>query len=245
MGVSQNNILIMISIVIPTLNEEKYLPRLLDSIKSQDFSDYEVIVSDGGSIDKTVSIAQAFGAKVVINSTIKHPAAQRNNGAKIAQGEILLFLDADSNLPSGFLRNSYQEFIDKHLNIAGFFFIFSPNRWHYKIYSFISNAICSLKQFSHSPAAVGAALMASRADHEKINGFDLEVLLAEDYDYCARLSKLGKFRMIKTTKFVYSSRRIEKEGFWLTGWKYFRMGIFTLTGRAIRKQIVKYDFGKF
>ena len=47
----------MLSIIIPTLNEEKYLPRLLESIKNQNFSDYEIIVSDGGSSDSTKQIA--------------------------------------------------------------------------------------------------------------------------------------------------------------------------------------------
>jgi glycosyltransferase involved in cell wall biosynthesis len=235
----------MLSIIIPTLNEEKYLPHLLDSIKNQNFSDYEVIISDGGSIDKTVSIAKSYGASVVVNSSVMHPAAQRNNGAAIARGDILLFLDADSVLPPGFLKNAHQEFINRELTAAGFFFVFSPNRWYYNIYSFISNLICFLKQNSKHPAAVGVGLMSKRNVHEKIKGFDLSILLAEDYDYCARLAEQGKFRIIRSIKIISSSRRIVQEGFWVTGWKYFRMGLFTLTGRKIRKQIVKYDFGKF
>ncbi|MFA6514103.1 MAG: glycosyltransferase [Patescibacteria group bacterium] len=235
----------MLSIVIPALNEEKYLPRLLDSIKKQEFSDYEIIISDGGSVDRTIMIAEEFGARVTINPKIKHPSAQRNHGAEIAKGEVLLFLDADSVLPINFLKNSYQEFINNNLIAAGFFFVFNPNKLSYNLYSFIYNLVCFLKQCSKHPAAVGAGLMAMRSAHEKINGFDLKVVLAEDYDYCARLSKQGKFRIIKSTKLLYSSRRIEKEGFWNVGWKYLKMGLFTITNRTIKKQIVKYDFGKF
>lgn len=235
----------MLSIIIPTLNEEKYLPRLLSSIKSQNFSNYEIIVSDGGSIDNTLVIAKEYSVRLVVDSKIKHPSAQRNNGAAVARGDILLFLDADSVLLPDFLFNAYQEFKNEGLKAAGFFLRFNPNRWYYNIYSLISNSICYLKQFSKDPAAVGAGLMSDGNAHKKINGFDLGLVLAEDYDYCSRLVEQGKFRMIKSTKLLYSSRRVEKEGFFLMGWKYLRMGLFTITGRRIRKQIVKYDFGKF
>ncbi len=235
----------MLSIIIPTLNEEKYLPRLLTSIKQQAFTDYEIIVSDGGSSDKTEAIAKSFQARVVVDSSLRHPSVQRNNGAKIAQGEIFLFLDADSVLPDGFLPDVYQEFIKKDLAIAGFYIKFNPNRPHYNIYSFISNAICRFKQYTKHPAAIGAGIMSKRSVHEAINGFDLEVVLAEDYDYCARAVHLGKFRMLTAAKILYSSRRIEKEGFFQSGFKWLRMGIFTMTNRRIKKQIIKYDFGKF
>ena len=104
----------MLSIVIPTLNEEKYLPRLLDSIKNQDFYDYEIIVSDAESSDKTIEIAKKYGAKTLVYTTTKHPSAQRNEGAKIAKGELLLFLDADVVLTPGFLTSALKEFKDRH-----------------------------------------------------------------------------------------------------------------------------------
>jgi glycosyltransferase involved in cell wall biosynthesis len=235
----------MLSIIIPVLNEEKYLPRLLDSIKSQDFTDYEIIVSDGGSIDRTKIIAEEHGARFIVDTKIKHPSAQRNAGAAIAEGNTLLFLDADSMLTTGFLKKSYQEFQDNDLKIAGFYFKFYPNKWYYNIFSFTSNTICCCKQFFNHPASVGAGLMADLTVHKKIKGFDLEVLLAEDYDYCERASREGKFRMIKSVTLLSSSRRIEKEGFWLMGWKWIKMGLYTLTHRRIKKQIMKYDFGKF
>ncbi len=235
----------MLSIIIPTLNEEKYLPRLLQSIKRQNFFDYEIIVSDGGSTDKTVEIAKTFQTKLIVDGSVKHPSFQRNSGAKLAQGDTLLFLDADSVLPDNFLSIIYQQFKDRNLYIAGFFIKFNPNRWCYNIYSLTSNVICYLKQNSKHPAAIGAGLIADHKAHNSINGFDLTVVLAEDYDYCERMAKLGRFRMIKKVKLLYSSRRIEKEGFFQSGWKWLKMGLFTITNRKIRKQIVKYDFGKF
>ena len=86
-----------LSIVIPTKNEENYLPRLLESIRSQVFSDYEVIVADAASTDRTREVAVKFGAKVVEGGL---PGPGRNRGAEAAQGDRLLFLDADVVLPS-------------------------------------------------------------------------------------------------------------------------------------------------
>jgi len=75
----------MLSIIIPTLNEENYLPFLLESIKNQDFKDYEIIVADAGSHDKTREIAKNFGCKVVSGGL---PAKGRNEGTKFSRGNL-------------------------------------------------------------------------------------------------------------------------------------------------------------
>ena len=235
----------MLSIIIPTLNEEKYLPRLLESIRLQDFQDYEIIVSDAGSSDLTVEIARNRGAEVILSNKVKHPSFQRNQGAIQAKGKYILFLDADSELVDGFLNKSMEEFKKKNLSGASYYFKFNPNRWYYNIYSGISNLIFFLKEKSDNPAAIGAGIMVERKKHFEINGFDLKVVLSEDCDYSARLAKVGKYRILKSVKLLYSARRIEKEGFWRAGWKWLKMGLFTVTNRRIRKQIVNYDFGKF
>src|SRR5690242_14030921 len=86
----------MLSIIIPTYNEEEYLPRLLASIRSQRFEGYEIIVADNKSTDRTREIAARFGAKIVDGGM---PGPGRNLGARAAQGDLLLFLDADVILP--------------------------------------------------------------------------------------------------------------------------------------------------
>lgn len=227
------------------MNEEKFLPRLLDSIFKQDYSNYEIIVSDAGSKDRTIEIVKNNDISLIVSDKIKHPSYQRNEGARIASGDVLLFLDADSVLVEGFLSQAMAYFKKDDLDAASFYIKFNPSKWYYSLYSLISNFIFFLKQKSKSPAAIGAAIMAKTKTHKLIKGFDLDVLLGEDYDYCARISKVGKFRIIKKPKILYSSRRIEKEGFIVTGLKWFKMGLFTLTSRKIKKQIVRYDFGKF
>jgi glycosyltransferase involved in cell wall biosynthesis len=234
----------MISIVIPTLNEEKFLPRLLESIKIQDFFDYEIIVSDGGSSDKTKEIAESMGCFFIEDKKHRHPSWQRNNGAKISKGDILLFLDADSVLQPGFLKKTLAEFEARKLTGAGFYFVFNPNSFSYHIFSVLSNFFCFFRQY-FSPVSVGAGILARRDAHDKIKGFDTEIFLAEDYDYCDRLSKEGKFRMIKSQTLLYSSRRLKKDGWWSTAYAWTQMAMFTFFRKKIKKNKIKYEFGRY
>lgn len=234
----------LLSIVIPTLNEEKYLPRLLESIKSQPFSDYEIIVSDGGSSDKTRELAAAAGCRVVKYDEHRHPSWQRNKGVEVAQGEILLFLDADSVLQNNFLETVIKEFNERQLVGAGFYISFNPNKASYNIYSGLYNFFCFCRQY-FAPASIGAGILARHDAHNLIGGFDTDIYVAEDYDYCYRISKQGKFRMIRSLPILYSSRRLEKEGGLTVGLKWGCMALFTLFNFRIKRKIVKYDFGKY
>ena len=87
------------SIIIPTLNEEIHLPVLLESLSAQTFRGFEVIVSDSNSEDATRENALSFSNKVpkllVITKSERNVGVARNNGAKIAAGDYLIFLDAD------------------------------------------------------------------------------------------------------------------------------------------------------
>ena len=107
----------MISIIIPTLNEEKYLPLLLKSIARQKFRDYEIIVADAGSEDKTLDIAKRYNCRIVAGGL---PAKGRNEGAKVAKGDLLLFLDADVILPQKFFRRAVSEFETEKIDFGAF-----------------------------------------------------------------------------------------------------------------------------
>ena len=87
----------MISIIVPTFNEARYLPGTLDAIQRNQ-SSHEVIVVDAGSSDGTVEIALERGTQL-ISSSVKQRAAQMNLGAQSARGDVFLFLHADTRLP--------------------------------------------------------------------------------------------------------------------------------------------------
>ncbi len=104
-----------VSIIIPTRNEEKDLKDCLNSIKKQDYKNYEIIVVDGNSSDKTREIARKLGAKVILEKPAISPANARNLGAKNARGDIFLFVDADNVLPTNHLSklvNAFKKGVD-------------------------------------------------------------------------------------------------------------------------------------
>lgn len=96
-----------VSVIIPALNEEKLLPSTLESVNIQTYGNLEVIVKDGLSADKTVDVARRYGAKVV---SLKDSSAgeARNQGAKHASGNVLVFLDADTLMA----RDTVSQLID-------------------------------------------------------------------------------------------------------------------------------------
>ncbi len=86
-----------ISVVVPTLNEEKYLGRLLGSLSKQTFKDFEIVISDCASQDSTREIAKKYPKVRIVIEKKKGISAGRNAGARVAKGKILVFLDADTS----------------------------------------------------------------------------------------------------------------------------------------------------
>ena len=227
----------MLSIIIPTLNEEKYLPILLSQIKKQNFTDYEIIVADAGSTDRTVEIAKSFGCKIVKGGL---PAKGRNEGAKAARGELFLFMDADNiYLPDGFLDKLITEFKKRNLGVASFP-IYPAGNFVDKICYFLYNKFVEI--FQNWTAFATNSILIKREVFEKVNGFDEEVLIAEDHDLAKRASKISKFGFIKTEPVLTSPRRFEIDGRFKTYGKYLLAGIYMLVFGPVKRKIFEYRF---
>ena len=94
-----------VSIIIPAFNEEEYIANCLIAIQNQDFEDYEVIVVDNGSTDKTKDVVSLFRkVRFVEQKAERGAGASKNYGADIANGQILLFIDADEVIGDGFIE---------------------------------------------------------------------------------------------------------------------------------------------
>jgi len=232
----------MLSIIIPTLNEEDYLPRLLRSIKKQGFTDYEVIVADAGSSDETLNIARSYGCKIVKGGL---PAKGRNEGAKVAKGEILFFLDADAILLDDFLSESLREFSDRKLDIAGFCLKSYPAN---KFFSFFENSIynkiiiISEKVLPHS--AVG--ILMKKELFNKLGGYDETIKLAEDMDLSRRAVKMdANFGIIRTKEILASDRRFKKDGLIAIGIKFFLCELHMIFIGPVRSNIFNYKFNHY
>lgn len=214
----------MLSIIIPTLNEEKILERTLKALRTLNVIDYEIIVSDGHSTDRTVEIAKKYADQVVVHDgkTRQTIGQGRNAGAAEAKGEYLLFIDADVFIPEineFFVQaiNSFEK--DKALVGQTVFLKVLPEHVTLsdKLFFGITNR---LNQFSnnvlHWGTASGEFMMIRSDAFKRIGGFDPKLVVAEDNDLFGRLSKIGKTRVETGLHVMHTSRRAHAIGWpWL------------------------------
>ncbi|SRR6056297_74008 len=231
----------MLSIIIPTLNEEDFLKNTLKEIKRQDFENYEIIVADAGSNDNTKEIAKDFNCKIVEGGS---PAQGRNSGAEVAQGDILLFLDSDLiKIYEKDLKKGVAEFKKKNLDGAAFPIKVDGN-WFDKICYIIYNLWARLFQLLSPYGA--QAILVRKEIHDKIGGFDEEIDIGEDHFYMKQVAKKGKVRYLHTRPFIFSSRRMEKEGRIILYSKYLFTGAhMTFLGPIKNSKVLKYQFDHY
>jgi len=231
----------LLSIIIPTLNEEKNLPTLLETLKEQTFRDFEVVVADShNTTDKTKEIAQAAGCRIVEGGSVSQG---RNSGAAAAEGRVFLFLDADVALPNQFfLEDTVNEFVARDLDLAtcrvrtldgG-----NYDKLLHGLYNVYSVAIGKI--LPHIP---GFCFFIKRSVYEAVGGFDVDIKLAEDHDLARRGSKIGTFGFLFTQCIPVSTRRFERDGRFTTAIKYILCELHMLTLGPVKSNIFKYNWG--
>lgn len=206
------------SIIIPALNEEKFLPRLLESLSIQTRKNFEVIVVDGNSKDKTVAVCRAYEKRVPLLhvEVVKRPSlpAQRNLGASIAKGDWLVFVDADSVLLPNFIQRA-QTCIDE-TNPMAFTTWFTPDSSLGKDAMFILIMILLLESslvFLHKTFPPGPLALIRRDVFETIGGYDETHKYHEDIDLGLRFAKARvPLSILRETLYVWSLRRYRREG---------------------------------
>jgi len=231
----------MLSIIIPTLNEENYLPFLLEAIKGQSFKDYEIIIADNNSKDKTRKIAEQFGCLVVPGGL---PARARNQGAKKAKGDLLLFLDADIMITENFLKSSLEEFKGRELDVASYTLVPRTENifWRNCFNVFYNWPIVMSQRF----LAYGAmAILVKKEIFDRVGGFDEKIKLAEDHYFVRMGDKIGNFGILSSVKVFISLRRFEKDGYLRTGLKYLLCGAHMVLKGPVRSDIIKYEFDHY
>jgi cellulose synthase/poly-beta-1,6-N-acetylglucosamine synthase-like glycosyltransferase len=187
------NLYPLISIVVPTYNDEKNLGRCLESIKGLDYprEKLEVIVVDDGSQDHSSDVARSYGA-IVLRQPHQGRAEARNSGVRAARGEMVAFIDSDDVVERGWLRELLPLFHNEDVAAAGCS--------HYllnKAKSFFARVNHLEKLFRHANAPrltghIGASgSMVRRDAFLSVQGFDATFLAAEDTEFVSRLRKKG------------------------------------------------------
>ncbi len=204
------------SIIIPCLNEEKYLPKLLNNLTKQNFTDFEVIVVDGSSEDKTVKEAKKFSKTLdlkIATTKIRNASVQRNLGAKSSTADKLIFFDADTQIPKSFLKNVYMCFEEENPDLLTTWTKTNSKLETDKAIATTMNVLFEIGKFVGSPAILGCFMAVTKTAFNKAKGFDEEMKFAEDSDLGQKIvSAEGKFLVLRNTYYYISLRRYKKEG---------------------------------
>lgn len=232
---------VRVSVIIPTFNEEKYLPGLLGALRRQTLTPEEIIIADAGSKDATLDCIHGARVTVVQGGL---PARGRNAGALAASGEILLFLDADVLPQRDFIEKIVAEFNRQNLDVATCLIESIERDPINRLLSGGTNVYFRIIQ-PISPHAPGFCILARKSAHELLGGFDETLFLSEDMDYARRAARRLRFGLIRNTTIPVSMRRVEKEGLVRLGVKYAWCELYGFMDKPVRNPPFRYEFGKF
>lgn len=219
----------MISVIIPTLNEEKTIGETIRELKKSLVGfDSEIIVSDGGSKDSTARAAESLGARVFVDDNPGTIARGRNMGAKQARGEFLVFMDADVLIPNNkpFFSVLIEKFKSKNKLVAAT----AGVRVIDSLETSADRIIFSLLNLFHRVAnnvfnfgrAAGEFQMIRSEAFRKVGGYREDLAASEDYDMFLRLSRIGKTRYVSGLTVYHTGRRAHKIGWPKLLWEWSR-----------------------
>lgn len=218
----------MISIIIPTLDEEKVLESTLVALRKCTSLPYEIIVSDGGSTDKTLAIAKKY-ADIVVEHTDNQRqtiAEGRNEGAARAHGDILVFIDADVYIPDidAFFLKAMQYF-KKDERLQGLtvriktlpqYVTFSDR----VIWGFVNLLYIVQNNLLGIGAASGEFQMIRKQAFMTVGGYNKEFIVGEDNEMFAALAKIGKTKIATDLYIAHTSRRAHSVGWGKLLWSW-------------------------
>lgn len=231
-----------VSVVIPTLNEEKYLPIPLESYKHQTYKNFEVVISDGNSTDRTQNIAREYGARVVTehNTTV---TMARQKGADATQGEIIVGSDADTKYPPDHLKRIVMHFEDPAVVAVGSGGVFEKKPWWCYLGWKINYAV--IEWFYRLTGVVlyipAFNLSYRKSAFKKIGGYNTYLDFGGDeLDILDRLKKAGKI-IYDPKLYAYPSSRRAKEGFWRLMIKHTLIDYYGgyLVAKIFKKPLIK------
>lgn len=229
-----------VSIIIPTLNEEKILPDLFDNLEKLYPKPFEIIFVDGPSKDETACMIQKKGYNL-IRMVGKGRALQMNEGAYQANGDLIVFLHADTKVPQKLVNIVSKVLSNKKITLAGFTSIMygnGKNRYFISVQNYIKTY---LGAFIYNPfrcVCFGFRLLfgdqvmfCRKSDFIAVGGFNINLPIMEDSDLCLRINKLGSIKQISEK--VYSSdRRVETLGLFQAYMRYLKIYFFWRMGAS-------------
>jgi glycosyltransferase involved in cell wall biosynthesis len=238
-----------LAIIIPTLNEQNYIGKLLDSIAAQSEVPAEIVVVDAFSEDQTiveVKKRQSILPQLKFYQIPKYSISrQRNFGARKTKSSHLLFLDADTELKEKLTLKEYIEEVNrKKPDIAAVHNYPLSDYWKDKMYFMGMKLLFDFAQHFY-PVALTINLYVSRQTFNQNKGFDETVRIGEDIELVQRVVRNGgKFMFLKKPKIYTSVRRYQKEGRVKLTMKLIR-NMYYIQFHGYKYIPKDYEFGKF
>lgn len=225
-----------ISVIIPALNEEKFIGECLRSISEQSYKDFDIILIDGGSTDNTVKIAEEYTDRI-INAHTTAPGPSRNLGVRNSNAEIVAFTDADTVVPRNWLEIIAWEFSDPRVvAIGGVLKPLNPrllDKIMYKINSDLWYRFSAIFEFYQ----LGTPNCAYRREiFLKTGGFNEQMSMLEDTELSLRIRKYGRVIIDKNLYVYNSTRRFVQEGYFMVFMRYLGAYFDLLTGRLVKSK---------
>lgn len=190
-----------LSVVIPALNEARQIAR---TITAASIPEAQIIVSDGGSTDRTVTIASSLGACIVSGQPGR--AGQQNRGAAVARGEVLLFLHADTRLPANYGDHVFNTLMDRRTVLGAFRFATDVHTPVMRTIAFFTNLRAGRLKLPYGDQG----LFVRHADFYRFGGFP-ETPIAEDLYLVRKMARNGRIAIAPVAA-VTSGRRWRRLG---------------------------------
>lgn len=209
------------SIIIPTLNEEKLLPQLLKILDDNSLKEkykYEIIVSDGGSSDKTIQIAEKYADLVLVNDKVQKQniSIGRNVGGKAANGDVLIFYNGDILVPNieQVFETIDKEFLNtKYLAMTCCVKVFpDEQKFIDLVFQTFYNYYFHFLNIIGLGMGRGECHIIRKSVFEKFNGYNEKLAAGEDFDLFKRIRKKGKILFCRSLVVYESPRRYRKIG---------------------------------
>jgi len=203
-------VMVHVSVIIPALNEEKYIVRTLESVRRQKTPlDYEVIVADNNSDDRTAEIAEKYADKVIVVKR-RGVSIGRNGGAKKSRGKVLVFVDADTTIPSNYLEVVNAVLGDDSISGLSCAFKFDQQSRILDAIEELSNSYLLFRGMMSNGEILGFNNAVRKETFFRVGGFPDRPM--EDGAFARKLWKRGRVVYLPEPKVVTSARRISKNG---------------------------------
>lgn len=225
-----------VSVIVPTWNEAKYVPVLLASLRAQTRPPREILLADSESTDGTLDVGLAAGA-TVLSGERRGPGEGRNRGARAAQGEVFLFLDADCIAPPGLIEAVEAALRDP--DVVGGATGFAPAEAHpmERVLFALANGYQRAMTLWGFPHNAGYCFFFRRKAFRALGGLREDLLLNETHDLALRSRRLGRF-VILPFAVSTSMRRFRTYGYGRTVLREYIAStlLYYATGRTSAKR---------